>query len=269
MIRKRTAEGKDPVCRSLLSLTEEQQETAEKVAGWVELLPPGLVGEMFSRIINYDGESGRKMTPMDVWAFMHPGFKQVTIVMCSLGDNSLYFSKLSISRRESSYRPLPNTHKAVLDCLYRLDYLEHLNLSGLDHHSVPSQYNDITYSEDLLEHYLYIISDCLRNLGRLVTLNLGSLVTNNILREVSQSCTGLRELRARGPCGVTDLGVRYLTGINRTAGHISRREETGCKLLKIVDLSDISLSLHTLTLLLIHLPQLAILSREREGGSRY
>merc|ERR1719220_1633533 len=108
---------------------------------------------------------------------MHPGFKQ-----------------LIFSRRESSYRPLPNTHKAVLDCLYRLEYLEHLNISGLDHHSVPSDYNDITYSDDLLEHYLYIISECLRNLG--------SLVNNNILRVVSQSCPSLVELRCRGPCSL-------------------------------------------------------------------
>ena len=77
IIRKKTSEEKDPICRSLLSLTEEQQETAEKVAGWVELLPPGVVSEIFSRLINYDGENGRKMTPMDVWVFIHPGFKQV------------------------------------------------------------------------------------------------------------------------------------------------------------------------------------------------
>ena len=77
IIRKKTSEEKDPICRSLLSLTEEQQETAEKVAGWVELLPPGVVLEIFSRLVNYDGENGRKMTPMDVWVFIHPGFKQV------------------------------------------------------------------------------------------------------------------------------------------------------------------------------------------------
>ena len=33
----------------------------------------------FSRVIKYDGDDDRKMTPMDVWAFMHPGFKQVPI----------------------------------------------------------------------------------------------------------------------------------------------------------------------------------------------
>ena len=136
--------------------------------------------------------------------------------------------QLCLPRRESSYRPLPNTHKAVLDCLYKLEYLEHLNISGLDHHSVASEYNDITYSDDLLEHYLYIVSECLRNLRSLFTLNLGSLVNNNILRVVSQSCPSLLELRCWGPCSLTDLGVRYLTAINRSAQHISTRQDTGC-----------------------------------------
>ena len=170
-------------------------------------------------------------------------------------------TQLCLPRRETSYRPLPNTHKAVLDCLYRLEYLEHLNISGLDHHSVPSEHNDITYSEDLLEHYLYIISECLRNLHSLLTLNLGSLVNNNILRVVSQSCPSLLELRSRGPSSLTDLGVRYLTAINRTAQQISARQDTGCLQLRVLDLSDISLSLHTITLLLIHLPHLTILSK--------
>ena len=172
--------------------------------------------------------------------------------------------QLCLPRRESSYRPLPNTHKAVLDCLYRLEYLEHLNISGLDHHSVASEYNDITYSDDLLEHYLYIISECLRSLHSLLTLNLGSLVNNNILRVVSQSCPSLLELRCRGPCSLTDLGVRYLTAINRTAQQISTRQDTGCLQLRVLDLSDISLSLHTITLLLIHLPSLTILSKTGE-----
>ena len=59
---------------------------------------------------------------------------------------------------------------------------------------------------------------------------------------------------------MTDLGVRYLTGINRTAADISSRRQTGCTQLRTAELSDISLSLHTLTLLLIHLPHLTILS---------
>ena len=56
----------------------------------------------------------RKMTPMDVVALLHPGIKQ-----------------LSVARREREWRPLPNTHKAVLDNLYRAEYLEHLNISGM------------------------------------------------------------------------------------------------------------------------------------------
>ena len=56
---------------------EEVLEVVEKVSQWVELLPGGVVSHMFSRVIKYDGDDDRKMTPMDVWAFMHPGFKQV------------------------------------------------------------------------------------------------------------------------------------------------------------------------------------------------
>ena len=71
-------QGKDPICRSLMSVTEDQLEVVEKVSQWVELLPGGVVSHMFSRVIKYDGDDDRKMTPMDVWAFMHPGFKQVS-----------------------------------------------------------------------------------------------------------------------------------------------------------------------------------------------
>ena len=71
-------------------------------------------GSVVFRVLGYDGDDDRKMTAMDVWALMHPGLKQ-----------------LSIPRRDHHYKPLPNTHKAVLDCLYKLEYLEHLNLSGM------------------------------------------------------------------------------------------------------------------------------------------
>ena len=54
------------------------------------------------------------MTPMDVVALLHPGIKQ-----------------LSVGRREGQWRPLPNTHKAILDTLYRAQYLQHLNISGV------------------------------------------------------------------------------------------------------------------------------------------
>ena len=126
---------------------------------------------------------------------------------------------------------------------------------GLDHTSVKSEYNDITNSEELLEHYLYLITDSLAGLPNLVSLNLGSLCSNNILRVVSNTCRQLRELRLRGPASVTDLGVRYLTGINRSAQQTQARDTPGCLNLEILDLTDISLSLHTLTLLLIHLPK--------------
>jgi len=247
LIRKTTSQGKDPICRSLVSLTEEQQELVEKVSEWVELLPVGVVSDMFNRVLLYDGDDDRKMSPMDVWALMHPGFKQ-----------------LSIPRREEkNYRPLPNTHKAVLDCLFKMEFLEHLNLSGLDHTSVVSEHNDITYSDDLLEHYLYIIADILGNLQNLLSLNLGSLCNNQILRVISNNCHMLKELRLRGPTSISDLGVRYLTGINKTAQQLSKQgkksKAPGCPDLEVLDLTDISVSLHTLTLLLIHLQKLKIL----------
>ena len=52
---------------------------------------------------------------MDVVALLHPGIKQ-----------------LSVGRREGQWRPLPNTHKAILDTLYRAQYLQHLNISGVN-----------------------------------------------------------------------------------------------------------------------------------------
>jgi len=242
LVRKTTCQEKDPVTRSLMSVTEEQLETAAKVAEWVELMPVGVASEMFDRVLGYDGDDDRKMTPMDVVALLHPGIKQ-----------------LSVGRREGQWRPLPNTHKAILDTLHRAEYLQHLNISGLDHTSVKSDHNDITQSEELLEHYLYLITDCLAKLPNLVTLNLGSLVTNNMLRVISNTCRELRELRLRGPASVTDLGVRYLTGINKTLQQTQAQDSPGCLKLEVLDLTDISLSLHTITLLLIHLQKLTIL----------
>ena len=52
---------------------------------------------------------------------------------------------------------------------------------------------------------------------------------------------------------------RYPTGINKTAQQINQNKSPGCFKLEVLDLSDISLSLHTLTLLLIHLQHLTIL----------
>ena len=51
---------------------------------------------------------------------------------------------------------------------------------GLDHTAVKSSHNDLTASEDVLEHYRYIITDALGGLPHLASLNLGSLATNNI-----------------------------------------------------------------------------------------
>ena len=62
-----------------------------------------MVAEILSRVLSYGGDSGpRKAAPMDVWVLLHSGFKQ-----------------LCIPRRDERYYPLPNTHKSVIDCLYR------------------------------------------------------------------------------------------------------------------------------------------------------
>ena len=95
-------------------------------------------------------------------------------------------------------------------------------------------------------------------------------MSNGILRVVSRTCPGLRELRLRGPAEVTDLGVRwgkalfktyyeivsspstyqvpvfvlfctfpsprYLTGINETAEDLFLKRKPGCLKLE-VDLS--------------------------------
>ena len=52
---------------------------------------------------------------------------------------------------------------------------------------MKSEHNDLTGSEELLEHYLYLITDSLASLPGLVTLNLGSLCNNNSLRVVSST----------------------------------------------------------------------------------
>ena len=91
----------------------------------------------------------------------------------------------------------------------RCKYLEHLNLSGLDEHSTPADYNDLLHSAEVRsilmlmfmvmvvmlmimpqvkEHYLNLIEDAVRELPSLVNLNLGTLVNNGILRIVSKTC---------------------------------------------------------------------------------
>ena len=131
LVRKTTCQEKDPVTRSLVSLTEEQLDTATRIAEWVELMPVNVASDMFDRVLAYDGDDDRcdvmrihhechlycdrKMTPMDVVALLHPGIKQLTV-----------------GRREGQWRPLPNTHKAILDTLYGAQYLQHLNISGVN-----------------------------------------------------------------------------------------------------------------------------------------
>jgi len=248
LVRKRLDQGKDPGCRTLISLTSEQQDRAETLHGFVKDLCPEIVAEIFSRVLSYRGDVGpRKAAPMDVWVLLHPGFKQ-----------------LSIPRREDRFYPLPNTHKSILDCLHRCKYLTHLNLAGLDEHGTPVDYNDLMYNSEVKEHYLNIIDDALRELPGMLTLSLGTLVDNRILRTISNTCKQLRELRLRGPAEVTDLGVRYLTGINETASDRALGKRPGCTLLEVIDLTDLEkLSLHTLTLLLINLPQLQILDHNQ------
>jgi len=244
LIRKSLDRVKDPGCRSLISLTAEQQDRCKVICDFVQDLCPNVVWEMLARVMAYKGDQdGKKASPMDIWVLVHPGFKQ-----------------LCIPRREDRYYPLPNTHKSVIDCLFRCKYLENLNLSGLDEHSTPPDYNDFIQSQEVKEHYLAMLGDAMRQLPSLVSLNLGTLVNNNILRMVSTTCTGLKELRLRGPAEVTDLGVRYLTGINETAEDSAMKRKPGCLLLEVIDLTDIEkLSLHTITLLLIHLPELRVL----------
>lgn len=244
LVRKSLDQVKDPSCRALISITSEQQERTDTIHGFVQDLCPSVVAEILSRVLSYGGDSGpRKAAPMDVWVLLHPGFKQ-----------------LCIPRRDERYYPLPNTHKSVIDCLYRCKYLEHLNLSGLDEHSTPADYNDLMHSSEVKEHYLGLIEDAIRDLPGLLTLNLGTLVSNGILKTISKTCPSLRELRLRGPADVTDLGVRYLTGINETAEDRALGRKPGCRNLEVVDLTDIEkLSLHTITLLLINLPAIQIL----------
>ena len=59
LVRKTTCQEKDPVTRSLMSVTEEQLETAAKVAEWAELMPVGVASDMFDRVLGYDGDDDR------------------------------------------------------------------------------------------------------------------------------------------------------------------------------------------------------------------
>jgi len=243
IIRKSTDASKDLGCRNLISLVPEQQARAEIIHGYVVDLCPSVAAEILDRVLSYSGDDRRKASPMDIWVLVHPGFKQ-----------------LQVPRRENRYYPLPNTHKSIIDCLFRCVYLEHLNLSGMDEHSTPPDYNDFMHSSETREHYLNILEDVIRCLPWLVTLNLGTLVNNNIIRATSNTCTNLKEFRIRGPAPITDLGLRYLLGLNETAQDAALKRSPGCKSLEVIHLTDIEkISLHTLTLILIHLRNLRIL----------
>ena len=77
LVRKATDQEKDPGCRNLISMTEEQQRSLETVNEYVENLCPNTVSEILNRVLSYNGDTKRKASPQDVWALMHPGFKQV------------------------------------------------------------------------------------------------------------------------------------------------------------------------------------------------
>ena len=59
LVRKTTCQEKDPVTRSLVSLTEEQLDTATRIAEWVELMPVNVASDMFDRVLGYDGDDDR------------------------------------------------------------------------------------------------------------------------------------------------------------------------------------------------------------------
>ena len=105
--------------------------------------------------------------------------------------------------------------------------LKFLFSPGLDHTSVKSEHNDITQSEELLEHYLYLITDCLARLPNLVTLNLGSLVSNNMLRVISNTCAHLRELRLRNNSDFIDNRVSFLN-VSWVSGIIAYNARSSC-----------------------------------------
>jgi hypothetical protein len=147
-----------------------------------------------------------------------------------------------------------------------------------------------------------VLEDSLYRFDRLTHLNLGTLATNAILKAVSETCTELKELRLCGGGGghqcsqnkVGDLGLRYLAGLIPTVGHrkpgekervisvlyvyskvtksflpdvsssVPTTAKTGCFKLRVLSLLDVEkVSLHTLTLLLLHLPELRVLDHNQ------
>ena len=76
-----------------------------------------------------------------------------------------------------------------------------------------------------------ILFGLVHRFSRLTHLNLGTLATNSILKAVSETCSGLVELRlcgggGGGHCGqskVGDLGLRYIAGLVPTVGQRVRK----------------------------------------------
>lgn len=122
------------------------------------------------------------------------------------------------------------------------------------------------FSADCREHYLSVLEDSLYCFPHLTSVNLGTLATNAICKALAVTCAGnLRELRICGPCKVSDLGLRYIAGLVPTIGQMVRAGSSvskvaGCWNLEVLSLLDVEkISLHTITLLLLNLPELQVL----------
>jgi hypothetical protein len=76
---------------------------------------------------------------MDVFVLVHPGAKRVHYPRA--GRSTALGNSSCCSKRT----PLPNVHKALLETLHRCQYLEALNISGLDDHATTSDYNDFKH----------------------------------------------------------------------------------------------------------------------------
>jgi len=231
LLRKRTGGGKEPGTRALVALGGEEAGLGVELAAWLAPLPGSLAADILHRVLSYTGETERTASPLDVWALMQPAI-----------------TALKVRRGGSA---LPGTHQALLDCLHRLPHLHHLDLAGLA--AAPE------FQGGAREHYQYLIADCVSSLPSLATLDLASLASNLILRQAANTCRGLRVVGVSGS-EVTDLGVRYLAGLAPTAQQTEEGGEQGCKRLHTLDLTDVTeISLHTLSLLLLHLPRLVAL----------
>ncbi|CAB4062259.1 unnamed protein product [Lepeophtheirus salmonis] len=262
LIRKNSDIIKDPSCSECSALSTNQLPKAHALRNYVSKIPSPIVSDILHRILNYRGEPSdpRKASPMDIFILIHSSLQK--FVYPKLPDHAKRY-------------PIPNTQKSILESIHRCKFLEVLDLSGMDDHATPLDYNDFQNSSDCKEHYLYVLEDSIYHLEHLVILNIGNFITNSICKAISETCSNLRELRFCGPCKVSDLGLRYIAGTNltigsrrRRIGHLSDEELpyvttkpiSGCFKLRILSLMDVEkISLHTISLLLIHLPELLVL----------